>query len=71
MYGLLQLSYANRFYNFGEILDSVVRYQTLKVDGDCRYNYISKRTLLLLCLVYGKIQMGSLLFLLIQTRIAL
>ena len=33
----LQLSYVYTFYNFGEILDSDVRYQTVKVDGDCRF----------------------------------
>ena len=33
----LQLSYAYTFYNFGEILDSDVRYETVKVNTGCRF----------------------------------
>lgn len=33
----LELSYAYTFYNFGEILDSDVRVERIKVDTPCRF----------------------------------
>jgi len=33
----LQLSYAYSFYNFGEILDSDVRFERIAVDAECRF----------------------------------